>query len=33
MQAQEGISLEAQRAKLQAYCTVQDLTLIEVIGD
>ncbi len=33
MQAQEGISLEAQRAKLQAYCTVQDLTLIEVIAD
>jgi site-specific DNA recombinase len=33
MQAQEGISLEAQRAKLQAYCMVQDLTLIEVIAD
>jgi DNA invertase Pin-like site-specific DNA recombinase len=33
MQAQEGVSLDVQRAKLQAYCTIQDLTLIEVIAD
>jgi DNA invertase Pin-like site-specific DNA recombinase len=33
MQAQEGVSLEAQRARLQAYCTAQELTLIEVITD
>lgn len=26
MQALEGISLDAQRARLQAYCTAQELT-------
>src|SRR5437868_1373044 len=33
MQAQEGVSLEAQRARLKAYCVAQDLTLIEIIAD
>ncbi|HAN92991.1 MAG TPA: hypothetical protein DCQ33_13060 [Nitrospira sp.] len=32
-QAQEGVSLEAQRAKLTAYCDALDLELIEVISD
>jgi DNA invertase Pin-like site-specific DNA recombinase len=33
MQAQEGISLEAQRAKLAAYCIAQDLTLVQIVAD
>lgn len=33
MQAQEGVSLDAQRARLQAYCVAQDLILVEVIAD
>jgi DNA invertase Pin-like site-specific DNA recombinase len=33
MQAQEGISLDAQRAKLAAYCVAQDLTLLEIVAD
>ncbi|HAN93427.1 MAG TPA: hypothetical protein DCQ33_15290 [Nitrospira sp.] len=33
MQALEGISLDAQRARLQAYCTAQELMLVDVIAD
>jgi DNA invertase Pin-like site-specific DNA recombinase len=32
-QAKEGISLEAQRAKIQAFATVKDLNLIEIVAD
>ena len=32
-QAREGISLENQRAKIEAYCSLSDLELIEVIED
>ena len=32
-QAKEGISLEAQRAKLEAYCLAMDLDLVAVRGD
>lgn len=32
MQAQEGISLDAQRAKLAAYCFAQELTLVQPSG-
>ena len=33
MQAQEGVSLDAQRVRLQAYCVAQELTLVELIAD
>ena len=32
-QAREGISLDAQKAKIEAYCQVKDLTLIGIIED
>ncbi len=32
-QAQEGVSLEAQRTRLKAYCVSQDLELIDSITD
>ena len=32
-QAQEGVSLEAQRTRLKAYCVSQDLELIDIITD
>ena len=32
-QAQEGISLEAQRSRLKAHCRAQDMALIEIITD
>ena len=32
-QAEHGVSLDAQRAKLEAYASLYDLTLIEVIVD
>ncbi len=32
-QAREGISLENQRAKIEAYCSLSDIELIEVIED
>lgn len=32
-QADGGVSLEAQRAKLTAYCTAMDLVLVEVVVD
>jgi len=32
-QAREGVSLEAQRAKITAYCQVKDLELVEVVED
>lgn len=32
-QATEGVSLAAQRAKLQAYATVADLELVEIVAD
>ena len=32
-QAQEGISLEMQAAKIRAYCELNDLTLLEIIED
>ena len=33
MQAESGLSIEAQRAKIEAYCVCHDLTLAEVIVD
>jgi DNA invertase Pin-like site-specific DNA recombinase len=33
MQAQEGVSLEAQREKIRAYCTALELTLVEICED
>src|SRR5437660_108643 len=33
MQANEGVSLDAQREKLRAYCTALDLELIDVYED
>jgi site-specific DNA recombinase len=32
-QAREGVSLDNQRAKIQAYCNLKDLDLIEIIED
>lgn len=32
-QAQEGLSLEAQRAQLQAYCTLRGMELVEIFCD
>jgi len=32
-QAREGISLENQRAKIETYCSLNDLVLTEVIED
>lgn len=32
-QAREGVSLDAQRAKIEAYCQVKDLHLVEIIED
>jgi len=32
-QAREGVSLEAQKAKITAYCQVKDLELVEVVED
>jgi site-specific DNA recombinase len=32
-QAREGISLEAQRGKIEAYCKLNDLDLLEIIED
>jgi DNA invertase Pin-like site-specific DNA recombinase len=32
-QADQGVSLEAQRAKLEAYCSLYDLILVEVVVD
>ena len=32
-QAREGVSLDNQRAKIQAYCDLKDLDLIEIIED
>lgn len=32
-QAQEGVSLEAQRTRLKAYCLSQDLKLIDIVTD
>jgi DNA invertase Pin-like site-specific DNA recombinase len=32
-QAKEGVSLDSQRAKIQAYCDLKDLELREVIED
>ena len=32
-QAQEGISLDAQRMKIQTYCDLCDLDLIDVVED
>jgi len=32
-QAEEGISMEAQRRKIQAYCELHDLSLAEIIED
>ncbi|OPY71008.1 MAG: DNA-invertase hin [Syntrophorhabdaceae bacterium PtaU1.Bin034] len=32
-QAREGISLENQRAKIEAYCELHDLTLVEILED
>ena len=33
MQAESGLSIEAQRAKIEAYCVCHDLTLADVIVD
>lgn len=33
MQANEGVSLEAQREKIRAYCTALDLTLVHIYED
>jgi DNA invertase Pin-like site-specific DNA recombinase len=33
MQATEGVSLEAQREKIRAYCTALDLTLVDILED
>jgi len=33
MQANEGVSLEAQESRIRAYCTLQDLELVEIIVD
>ena len=30
-QAREGISLENQRAKIEAYCQLNDLELVEIL--
>ncbi len=32
-QADEGISLEAQKAKIEAWCTVNDYSLVDVFVD
>jgi DNA invertase Pin-like site-specific DNA recombinase len=32
-QAREGVSLEAQEARLRAYCTAAGLTLVDILGD
>ena len=32
-QAEQGVSLEAQRAKIEAYCSLKDLNLVKVIAD
>lgn len=32
-QATEGVSLDAQRAKIAAYCALHDLNLVEVVAD
>src|SRR4051794_22694194 len=32
-QAQEGVSLDAQRSRLKAYCVSQDLQLVDIITD
>ena len=32
-QSREGISLDAQKAKIKAYCTVKDLDLVDIIED
>lgn len=32
-QAREGISLDNQRAKIEAYCMINDLSLVEIIED
>jgi site-specific DNA recombinase len=33
MQVNEGVSLDAQTAKIKAYCELNDLELIEIICD
>jgi site-specific DNA recombinase len=33
MQARDGISLEMQRSKIEAYCSLHELTLSEIIAD
>lgn len=32
-QAQEGVSLDAQKVRIQAHCTALDITLVEIIAD
>ena len=32
-QAEKGISLEAQRAKIEAYAALKDFTLVEIVED
>lgn len=32
-QAQEGVSLDAQRSRLKAYCASQDLSLVDIVTD
>ena len=32
-QAQEGVSLEAQKVRIRAHCTSQDIELVEIVCD